>query len=813
MYFTNSSITKPFSVLRTKKLLSTEKDMSSFNMSLSQGSAQDKTSGDKFGPYIGKSRHNIFTYVQVETNQTTQSHKLKFRCKLCRQIGSIGRGPTNLKHHFTKKHTSINTDIPYDGTKNNPVIVGHSVQSDMRKIICAKVPKLGSTQKTFINLCAEWVAINQRPISIVEDKGFRNLISHISPSLHSVSRQSVVRRLAEAVKQVDNSNITSLTNVKVMAATTDVWTSENSESYSSFTVSYIDEDWNFQNILLACSKINGRHTGKALSRFLVDTAEKVGITRKVAFVTTDSAANAKKQVQLTSEQIGVLSEVYISELNEAKMAKLSDKQQSNSENTDYLDDICLEEENAINSENSVCNVDDQKNITESELESETPNDDHDDASYDSIFDDGMASFLTNTNLQLPMLPDDFIESTPFTDRLSHETGKTQHIPLSWCRIACSAHSYQLSVRKALSRKDVSDVISNIRDTMKFFKKSTVAGQYLLSEIKARNLRVLRPIIDVRTRWGSTAAMIRRFLYLEPCLTAATDKIYEDHVSIPGNGPGEKPSSRDMVLLKTILELVTSLEASTGILGKQSCPTMQLSDICTAGILKKLREIKAQSGHNTVALNLATNLEDLLIARRRKNNMECPMSETCIHVATLLTPQYKNLKHMEYIEGPDTYTLSNKNAILIMHSMASVYFSDQETNIQTSQVSVTNTEHNCDGKGFLSFFADDLDEDNGKETSNVEQEFQLYMASAKARSDASPLEFWKKNCNTYPVLARIARLVFTPLAASTVSERIFSVAGTVRSKKKSRLSAGMTECILKVGDHLKKHKSLFRTKVN
>lgn len=67
----------------------------------------------------------------------------------------------------------------------------------------------------------------------------------------------------------------------------------------------------------------------------------------------------------------------------------------------------------------------------------------------------------------------------------------------------------------------------------------------------------------------------------------------------------------------------------------------------------------------------------------------------------------------------------------------------------------------------------------------------------------PFEFWKCREGLYPFPARTARLVFTIVACSTGSERIFSVAGIVQNKHRVRLFGQMNGVIAKVGLQLKK----------
>lgn len=51
-----------------------------------------------------------------------------------------------------------------------------------------------------------------------------------------------------------------------------------------------------------------------------------------------------------------------------------------------------------------------------------------------------------------------------------------------------------------------------------------------------------------------------------------------------------------------------------------------------------------------------------------------------------------------------------------------------------------------------------------------------------------LLWWKNNKNNFPILAQLARIILAIPATSAPSERIFSVAGDILTKKRSSLSS-------------------------
>lgn len=115
----------------------------------------------------------------------------------------------------------------------------------------------------------------------------------------------------------------------------------------------------------------------------------------------------------------------------------------------------------------------------------------------------------------------------------------------------------------------------VRQTVRFVKRSAVAGRYIFPELSSSGARVFRQILDVKKRWGSTAAMVKSFLYLEPFIGSAVGKMYSDNVMWTGSGPADRLLRWKKLKLKIIVELLTAIEESTTMLGSQSGPKMHL----------------------------------------------------------------------------------------------------------------------------------------------------------------------------------------------------------------------------------------------
>ncbi|KAJ8882135.1 hypothetical protein PR048_018623 [Dryococelus australis] len=108
----------------------------------------------------------------------------------------------------------------------------------------------------------EMVCVDLQPLTIVDDIGYRRLVSHSEERYEMVSRKTlstvviskIVRSMSEKISGI-------VTTASTPSVTSDIWTSKSGNNFISVTVHFIDADWQFQHLLLEVWLFSGEsHT-------------------------------------------------------------------------------------------------------------------------------------------------------------------------------------------------------------------------------------------------------------------------------------------------------------------------------------------------------------------------------------------------------------------------------------------------------------------------------------------------------------------------------------------------------------------------
>lgn len=279
-------------------------------------------------------------------------------------------------------------------------------------------------------------------------------------------------------------------------------------------------------------------------------------------------------------------------------------------------------------------------------------------------------------------------------------------------------------------------------------------------------------------------------------------------------PSIPPTASEIHALQTVVDTLKEAEKGTLKLGAENSPTMHLVDVILSSIVAKLKKTETSTQPGSVPHTLAGVLRSSILTRRDSHYEEAWMSEHCCHIATALMPFYKDMSHMQHLTP---YSVSDEEALQIMDTVARRLIPSPSGVPDQSENGNSESNHPCAGAHAEESDSDDIltagcvertDENRSSaRPCNLLEQYRDYRMNAIGGYRDCPLLFWREQGHKYPDLARIARIVFTPTATSTPSERVFSAAGFIRSKQRARLTPDLTECVLKVGRYVRIHKEL------
>ncbi|KAJ5460955.1 uncharacterized protein N7458_002507 [Penicillium daleae] len=148
--------------------------------------------------------------------------------------------------------------------------------------------------KNGIERLITFIAASRLPFQLIEHPEFRALLEmvRLAPCFPEIPTATTVRRhLQEIVEERQYTLLQKLPDGARLSIALDCWTSPFRQAFIAITGYFIDQEWNYRELLLGFKPLYGSHTGAYLSTVLLDLLEKHRITKRVLTITTDNASN------------------------------------------------------------------------------------------------------------------------------------------------------------------------------------------------------------------------------------------------------------------------------------------------------------------------------------------------------------------------------------------------------------------------------------------------------------------------------------------------------------------------------------------
>ncbi|XP_061108746.1 E3 SUMO-protein ligase ZBED1-like isoform X2 [Conger conger] len=227
--------------------------------------------------------HFGFHEEKEGSKEVDKSHAI---CKLCHARVKYCGNTTNLRAHLARHHADVRLTFPANAKRVD------SSQPTLGQVYAAKLPPT-STRATKITLSIiQFICKDLRPLSVVENEGFRNMITTLEPRYAIPSRQYMTDiALPRLYTEVKAGVQGSLSSAERVALTCDGWTSRATESYVTITAHHITDDWKLGSHVLQTRAMPVNHTGENIAAVLREVVFEWGLDLKDPVVVTDNASN------------------------------------------------------------------------------------------------------------------------------------------------------------------------------------------------------------------------------------------------------------------------------------------------------------------------------------------------------------------------------------------------------------------------------------------------------------------------------------------------------------------------------------------
>uniref|UniRef100_A0A1A8MBN7 Zinc finger, BED domain containing 4 n=2 Tax=Nothobranchius pienaari TaxID=704102 RepID=A0A1A8MBN7_9TELE len=223
-------------------------------------------------------------------------------CNICKL--SVSRGgkdraafnTTNLIRHLKNKHPaqySEFTAATQIKTWSQPTLEAMLKNKE-------KLPKDSDKAKNITTKIAEFIALDDQPLSVVSNVGFRCLMEHLEPRYELPSRSYFTDTALPSIhNKLRDHLLVMLSKVSAFGFTTDIWSSSLCPmSLISFTAQWINSSFNLQRATLNAQHFRGSHTAEHVKQAIEEMLNSWGIEKeRVHVIVRDNAQNMKRAME------------------------------------------------------------------------------------------------------------------------------------------------------------------------------------------------------------------------------------------------------------------------------------------------------------------------------------------------------------------------------------------------------------------------------------------------------------------------------------------------------------------------------------
>lgn len=227
--------------------------------------------------------------------------KDKAVCRICKQECKYTGGTTNLNQHLHKYHSDL--------FNTNPCASKQPMQTQITSMMKQPVVKISQrAHQMYAESIAEFVCGDLIPLSTVDSQHFRSMIKLVSGGAYEPPHRKYIMdtMLPKMYKDTVQDMKKEIGTLNGIGLTTDAWTSLATESYISYTVHYITDDWSLKSKVLSTQHSAERHTAENLAKDMEKTEQSWGLDKLLfnPVYVHDNASNITKAPSLI-DRLGI----------------------------------------------------------------------------------------------------------------------------------------------------------------------------------------------------------------------------------------------------------------------------------------------------------------------------------------------------------------------------------------------------------------------------------------------------------------------------------------------------------------------------
>ncbi|XP_066599993.1 uncharacterized protein [Prorops nasuta] len=210
-------------------------------------------------------------------------------CRLCEknrkkliQMKMKSRNTSGLKKHLLAVHKSEYNKL-FPSSVGSSSTIGHYFKAT------ESAEKIKS--KDIMTATVDWITKKYLPFSFFDDEATQEYFKLICPNVKFPKRFALKNNIKHRFAELRGNLIQFFKKCKSkISFTINGWTSIANRSFYAITAHFIDENWNYQSIVLDFVPSHGRYTGKDIAQIFYQSVNDFGISEKIMGITVDNAS-------------------------------------------------------------------------------------------------------------------------------------------------------------------------------------------------------------------------------------------------------------------------------------------------------------------------------------------------------------------------------------------------------------------------------------------------------------------------------------------------------------------------------------------